>query len=234
MYKRKFAGAERAGLVKRSNVGRVSLLALKRARKNPVSQQAKRVGGWANPSAGSELKFIDTTPSSTVTASSGAFSALTLLNGCIPGSTATDRIGRKVVLKSVYFRYVASLATTSTQGGALRIIIFYDKQANASTPAITDLLLADTFASPNNLSNRDRFVVICDEITEPISAGNNFQIAGNIWKRLNLETMFNAGTAGTVADITTGALYMAFAQSAGIATAAPTLGGRIRVRFDDI
>ena len=53
-------------------------------------------------------------------------------------------------------------------------------------------------------------------------------------KTLNLETMFNAGSAGTIADITSGSVYMFIAQSGGITTTAPTLSYRSRIRYTDV
>jgi len=126
------------------------------------------------------------------------------------------------------------MAATSTAGGAVRIIIFYDKQANATAPGVTDVLLADAFQSPNNLSNRDRFVVLADEVTESIGASTGvFATCGTIFKRLNNEVMFNAGAAGTVGDITSGSVYIMFAQNGTIGTAAPQITFRSRIRYTD-
>lgn len=199
-----------------------------------TSQQAMRTGGWANPSRGGELKFVDIAATPTITFASGTFSAGTLLNGSVPGSGATDRIGRKVVIKSLLYRYAFSLAASSTGGGTLRILIVYDKQANAAAPLITDILLADSFTSPNNLSNRDRFITLFDELTEPLGSGANYQVANVGYKKLNLEQMFNAGTAGTIGDITSGSIYLFVAQSGAIGTANPTFSIRTRVRYSDV
>lgn len=199
-----------------------------------TTQQAKRTGGWAQPTLGGELKFIDNSATGTLGLAASTFATPVLLNGCVPDATATGRIGRKIVMKSLYFRYTATLQATSTLGGNVRIILVYDKQANAAAPAITDVLLADDFRSPNNLSNRDRFTVLADEITDVISANGNYACSGVIYKKLNMETMFNAGTAGTIADITTGSLYLLVGQSGQIATAAPQLVWRSRVRFHDM
>ena len=77
----------------------------------------------------------------------------------------------------------------------------------ATAPVITDILLANDFTSPNNLSNRDRFVTLSDYVTEQLSTASNLSDTGVIRKGLNLETMFNAGSAGTIGDITSGSVY---------------------------
>jgi len=197
---------------------------------------AMRTGGFNNPVRAAELKFKDIALNLAVAASSDNFSgpgATTLLNGLVPDSTATGRIGRKIHMKSLYIRYTASLNATSVGGSPLRILVVYDKQANATAPAITDILLTDDFTSPNNISNRDRFVTIFDHITDPISTGDSFAVSGVLHKKFDLETMFNAGVAGTIGDITTGSLYLMVSQAGSISTAGPFLQFQSRMRFDD-
>jgi len=204
-----------------------------RATLGPVSRQAMRTGGWANPSQSPELKFIDTSVSVNLTAGSLAFSAPQLLNGVAPGSGATDRIGRKIILKSVYLRATVRASVGSAGSSPIRCIIFYDKQANAQAPTATDLLLANEFNSQNNLSNRDRFVVLSDETTEPVGTLIEQARCHVVYKKLNLETMFNAGSAGTIGDITSGSIYIMFAQTSDIITSAAQAVYRVRVRFSD-
>jgi len=199
----------------------------------PISRQAIRTGGWANPSSSPELKFIDTSVSTNLTAASLAFSTPQLLNGVATGSSATDRIGRKIIMKSVYLRATVRAGTGSAGASPIRCIIFYDKQANAAAPAATDLLLANEFNSMNNLSNRDRFVVLSDEMTEPVGTQIEQARAHVVYKKINLETLFNAGSAGTIGDITSGSLYIMFAQTSDIITVAGQVVYRARVRYTD-
>lgn len=204
--------------------------------RSSTARQSLRTGGWANPVAGAERKFTDISATLTLGIATDTFTTpgpTSLLNGLVPDSTATGRIGRKVVMRSIYIRWTAQLAATSTQGAPVRIIVFYDKQANAQAAGVTDVLLASAFTSPNNLSNRDRFVVLFDEVTDPLSIQNNFAVAGVLFKKINLEEMFNAGTAGTIGDITSGSIYIMAAQASTIGVAAPTLSFRSRIRYTD-
>lgn len=199
------------------------------------TQQAIRVGGWANPSRGGELKFKDTAADGVALAfGATTFSAAVLLNGLANGSDASTRIGRKITMKSLLFRHSWIMGPTSTGGSPIRILIVYDKQANATAPAITDILLTDNFNAPNNLSNRDRFLTICDVITDNIATGANFSASDVIYKKINLETMFNAGSAGTIGDITSGSVYLFIAQNGGIGTATASYSYRARVRYTDV
>ena len=201
---------------------------------NSTNQQALRVGGWANPSAGGEVKFVDNAVSLATAIGAATWTTPQLLNGLANGSDASTRVGRKVTLKSVLVRASVALAPTSVGGSPIRILVVYDKQANATAPAVTDILLADAFTSQNNLSNRDRFVTVFDQVTDPLSVQNNFSVNQVMFKRINMETMFNAGSAGTIGDITSGSLYLLFAQNSGITVAAPTMIYRTRVRYTDV
>lgn len=202
-----------------------------------TTAQAMRTGGWSNPSKMGELKFVDVgTRADTLTASVTTFTtpgAVFLLNGIVPGSGADQRIGRVVTGKSIYVRGVFSMGATSTSGSPLRILIVYDKQANATAFNTTDLLKQDDFRSGNNLSNRDRFTVIADMITPYIGSGDKVQTNFEIYKKLNLETQFNAGTAGSIGDITSGSIYIMFAHF-GIATAGPVVNWWSRYRYRDV
>lgn len=210
---------------------------LKKRKLNSTNQQALRTGGWANPTRGGELKFKDTALVMTTTVGGTSFTPLAaanLLNGLAPGSSAEQRIGRKVNIKSILVRYSAFLGPTSVGGSPLRIMVIYDKQANATDPLVTDILLNNAFTSPNNLSNRDRFVTIFDLLTESVSQENNYAIAGTLFKQVNLETMFNAGNAGTIGDITSGSIYIIAAQCGKVTGEAPQISVQCRVRYTDV
>lgn len=199
-----------------------------------VKRQAIRTGGWHNPSRGGERKYYDSAVVATTLAAAGTFVLPGLLNPMVPGSGANNRIGRKVVMKSLYIRWTANLQPTSTGGSPIRMIIFYDKQANAAQANATDLLVQNLFQSPNNLDNRDRFVVIADQTSDTVSVGNNYSIAGQCYKKINLETIYNAGSAGTIGDIQSGALYVTFAQTNGnVGTAQPQITWYARLRYED-
>lgn len=203
--------------------------------RSSTMSQAYRVGAIATSRQG-EAKFIDVSNNTSTTAGSAAFSAALLLNGMAPGSDASSRIGRRVTIKSLLIRYAFMGASTGTWGSPMRILVVYDKQSNAAAPAITDILLTDDYSSCNNLSNRDRFVTIFDNITGGCGGGGGepSTASGVLYKRLNFETMFNAGSAGTIADITSGAIYMFVATTNRVTVAGHTQATRIRLRYTDV
>lgn len=199
-----------------------------------TSQQAMRTGGWANPSQGGERKYTDVDSAITVPLAAPTFSAGVLLNSIAQGTSASERIGRKLTMKSLFLRHSHELNPTSTGGSPLRVLVVYDKQANAAAPAITDILQVDDFQSPNNLSNRDRFVTLIDEIMDVVSANANVTAADTNYKSINLEMLYNAGTTGAIGSITSGSMYLFVAQTGNIATTASVYDFYTRVRYTDV
>lgn len=205
-----------------------------RGPKGSTNQQAIRTGGWANPSKGGELKFCDVSVSQAVTFNAVTFGAGVLLNAIAQGTDASNRIGRKITIKSLLIRMQWKLGGTSTFGSPLRVLVVYDKQANATAPAITDVLALDEFFSCNNLANRDRFVTIFDNMMEPISVGGNAAVADVLYKRLNLETMYNSGTDALIGSISSGSIYLFVAQGGNLLTANGNFNARCRIRYTDV
>ena len=128
-------------------------------------------------------------------------------------------------------------------------MIVYDKQTNGALPVIGDLLSGFTgignatarsidVNSPNNLNNRDRFIVLSDKRFVFQSNGTSARYIKK-YKRLNTSVAYKSGaTVGDVTDITSGGLYMLCfcdADIGGVADPAPQISmkGDIRLRYQD-
>jgi len=186
-----------------------------------------------------EMKTIDTVQTATTFTTAGT---TVLLNGAAAGTDFTSRIGRKIKVMSVQFRGSISPGTLDNN---CRVIIFYDKQPNGGgLPAVADLILnhsagaGSTATDFMNLNNRDRFMILKDMVV-PVGristtatqavAGSPSQHAVNIYKKVTLETIYNA-TGATAAEIATGLIGVLF-----ISTVAGS-GGILwssRIRFID-
>ena len=87
------------------------------------------------------------------------------------------------------------------------------------------------------MDNRDRFLVLKDKTIPIDSLGGNSSAVVKMFNRINLPTIFNAGTAGTVSDITSGAIYLLAigesATGAGSPTTVPFIEFQSRIRYDD-
>lgn len=175
-----------------------------------------------------EKKSVDVPATLANFTSAGTF---TLLNGIIPGASVNQRVGRKISMKSISIRGMVywSQAGATPGNDYLRCILFYDRQPNGAAPSVADLLTdtdnaggtTSTAISDINISNADRFKVLRDwywDIPMP-SSGTTPQNAEVLSTQRELvfkdfvplkgmEVHFNAGTAGTVADIATGSLYL--------------------------
>jgi len=175
-----------------------------------------RTGGQYGPSIRrrlGELNAIDSTPA---TISVNTTGNLVLLNGCATGADYTDRIGRKIRMKSVQFRGFFQPADDSTVTNYVRMMIVYDRQTNGNPPTVTEILQSASSLSSLNLNNRERFTVVADKeyvigrvintATQAVSYGLNVHKCKG-YRRLNLETQYG-GSTNAVASIATGSLYM--------------------------
>lgn len=189
---------------------------------------------YAAPRPNVEFKSIDT-DLSTVINNAGA---IALLNGCSRGDEISQRNGRETTMKSIWFR--ANLFATSATGlGQIaRLLLVYDRQPNAAALTVADVLTAATIYAPRNLDNRKRFKIFMDQtfvlpsrITATVSGTE--QVVANFYRKLRHPVVYNSGDAGTVADITTGSLYLVVVGSGAPGATAGGLLGSCRVRFTD-
>lgn len=174
-----------------------------------------------------ETKFITNYFGTQPTA---ALPTLTLLNHMAQGSVRNARLGNRISMKSIRWISRAQPLATQVAGCTIRLILFYDKQANgvALAPGTTlgDLFLDPTVANwyiamqnPNTVGRR--YQILYDRVFKLDVAGAVTVVAGTttqaadeqkiirIHKILKRTTQYNEGNAGTVADIISPALYMA-------------------------
>lgn len=149
------------------------------------------------------------------------------------GTDFQERIGRKTVLKSIFIRGTISteIARTTNTDAAVefqycRMLIGIDYQPNGAVPTIDEIFAVNNDPlSHLDLNQRDRFRIIWDKhwvfdpykfnktATQSYASTTNQVKCFKYYKKLNLETIFNAGNAGTVADISSGALWMCWIGS---------------------
>lgn len=210
--------------------------AIRHANRGPLlglmQKQAMLAGG-----RGPETKFVDTQGILGVNGRLAATppAAITL---CAPvqGAAGFNRIGQKITLKSLRIRGNVTNVLTCVQGLG-RIIVVYDKQANAALPNWADLITSISNAGAAttgaldgiNMANRDRFIVLADEQMWLPSCTNTAGVLTNVGglnttdknpsmfnfdrfiKLRDMEMHFNNTNGGTFADIQTGSLNFFFA-----------------------
>lgn len=191
-----------------------------------------------------EIKFFDTTLNTTAITTTGVIINNTVLN-IVEGSDFNNRVGRKITLTSIHFRgaYLEETQTSlANMSNNIRIIIYQDKQCNATAAAVTDILATADEKSFNNLNNTDRFVILKDwfftlnhtaqsALTGPVYATHRIQ-ENLTWnkKNMSMKIKYNGTNGGTVADLTSnniGVLGIAQSSNGG------SLDAQIRVRFSD-
>lgn len=234
MYKPSRA-AKLAAAARATKRARETLLASRRASAAPL-----RTGGFYGPSVRrrtGELKTIDVDPNGISVTSTPN---VVLLNGVAAGTDFTDRIGRKIVMKSLYLRAALYPADTVTADSVNRLLIVYDAQTNGAAPIITDVLKSSSPVAQLNLNNRDRFKILWDKCiscggqqntaTQALSNNHN-QISIKKFKKLYHEVLFG-GTAATVGSIQTGSIYLITVSNVA-ATDQMTMLYSTRIRFED-
>lgn len=200
-------------------------------------------------STSSEIKAIDIPFASVGFPTAGV---ATLLNSVLTGSGFWNRVGSKIEMKSVRIRLRLKNDSTSTQDAA-RVLLVYDRQANATALTISDLLQSrasdGTTVATNqhvdiNLDNRDRFTIIRDQTLYLPSVTNTAGVMTNAFPTTGNDTPFiidwyvklkglvthYKASAGGITDITTGALYLV--QISG-GNNLYSLSGNVRLRYND-
>lgn len=203
--------------------------------------------GWRFPMSVKEKKVRDINSAEYPINTTGSF---TLLNGLVPGTDFNNRIGRKIFMNSLYIRGFCRhnndfVANSASSGDLWRMIVFMDMQPNGAAPTVTDLLVTATSSSHLNMNNRDRFKVLIDKqyapgpwtalVGPPVNiSGDRTAFPVKKYKKINAETIYNAGAAGTIGDIISGALYMfwigQYAAGSGVQGEAVV---STRLRFSD-
>lgn len=196
--------------------------AAKKARRSPIQYQK-------------ETGYVDLAASTYNCDTTGT---ITLIATIPQGTSVNQRVGKKVMLKSVQFRgLIRAKAATTTADAAFLII--YDARPTGALPAITDVLDTATAASFNNDTNSDRFRIlkrrdftVCGNVTTP-STGQEAKTA-DFFLKINKPSVFKAAGTGAIADISDGALYLVTVGNQAAGTGACELAGGFRTRYIDV
>lgn len=183
-----------------------------------------------------EWKSVDVTG----TAVLDSTGAVVLLNGIARGDDIGERTGREVVMRSIQFNGVCAATDVTGAEATCRVVIVYDRQANAAAPTAAQVLVANNTYAPRNLENRRRFKILYDEtfgvgdrITGVANPGADFAHYIRWYRKLNHPVTFNSGDAGTIADITSGSVYMLTVSTQGAGATAGSIYYYCRIRFED-
>lgn len=226
-------------------------------RKAAIKDLAKRLRPEAVPrnrmgalrASSDEVKSVDLPYAVYGMDATGSVTAINLIR---TGSTFTNRIGRRIRMKSLYINGIMLPQAATVAPTYARFIIVYDKQANGTLPAFADVVTshnqattASVAAEENlNLNNRDRFKVIVDKrfflpgSTAGVSQGAPSPAMSEMkiqeYRRLKmLDTQYKADSSpAVIGDIATGSLLMLTYGTQTVGTGY-NLGVSLRLRFVD-
>lgn len=165
--------------------------------------------------------------------------AIALIATIAQGTSVNQRVGKRVVLKSLQIRGAAQQGSTAIYNDCA-VMIVYDRRPTGSLPAITAILNTANSNSFNNDANSGRFKIVrrwdfCLSGNGATPAtGNEIKDMSQFVPLNDLPLVFKAATTGDIADIDEGALYVVTvgATAAGTAAAVANLG--FRTRFIDV
>lgn len=177
-----------------------------------------------------ELKASDTS----VSLATDTTGAILLVNGLVPGVALNERIARLVHADKLTLRLAAAATAATGVDQIHRVMVVMDKQPNGVALAITDVVDSVNTAALLNLSNQARFKILYDRRFYLNASGEpgSLQLITDTL-RLHSTVQFNAGVAGTVADITTNSIYLITIGNVVAGVGAGTVSGRVRFRFYD-
>jgi len=184
-----------------------------------------------------EKKYIDATFAGALNTTG----TIQLIGNVAQGASQSQRIGRKICLKSIQIHgHLDSDTATITNHG--RFMLIWDKQPNASLPALSDIF--ETAVDANAFvkdAQKDRFVVLKDKhwafagsiaTAASVMTSKTTYVFKYFARLPNLETVYSGATAA-IGDITSGALYAIAVGSTAAGTADANCSFNIRIRYLD-
>lgn len=189
--------------------------------------------------SGGELKFFDTAVDFTID-TTGEVPATGQLNLIPQGAGESQRIGRKVTIKSINFNgLVLYNPTTDTNGSDfVTIYLVLDKQCNGAAASATDVLTTvDFFKAQRNLANSERFVIMKRwqfSLQSQAGASGAFgkvQRGLKFYKKCNIPIEFSS-TMGVISEIRSNNLFL-LAGSTSVSDDKTAVSAICRLRYSD-
>jgi len=165
--------------------------------------------------------------------------SIALIATIAQGASVNQRVGKKIVLKSLQVRGQSISGTTTTVADCALVIV-YDRRPTGSLPAISDVLVSADSTAFNNDANSGRFQILkrvdfchTGNSTTPATGGEIRDMA--MWLSLkDLPVAYKAAGTGAIGDIEQGALYLITVGSNVAGTTAPQGTLAFRTRFLDV
>ncbi len=228
--------------------GRKAGFASRRRARRTFRRGFDRTGGFfgrfrgrraLNGNVGAELKFHDVDIDQAAIATGGTVFITAV--GIAQGTGESERIGRKVTIRSINWRMnilLPNAANLTSTNDEVRVILFLDKQANGATATVTGILESANYQSFNNLANKSRFRTLMDRVYDMnAQAGAGDGTANDaagvvmhdaLFKKVNIPIEFDS-TAGAITEIRSNNIGVLLISK----SARCTLDSKMRMRFSD-
>ncbi len=154
---------------------------------------------------------------------------IAVINSLATGDQFNTRDGRVVRWKSIQIALELTMHTTPIND-AVRIMVVIDKQPNELILVISDLINAVTMVAMRNLDQRKRFIILRDDVVV-LSVGKGTNEIWKYYKKIDMKAIYDDSDAGSIADMTTNALYLILFGTE--ATNGTTVSRVTRMRFID-
>lgn len=188
-----------------------------------------------NGVASRETGYVDFATQNIVMDTTGG---IVLIATVAQGAAVTQRIGKKILWKSMQIRGKMFAGSTAVFNDVAWLIV-YDRRPTGVLPAITDILVAADPNAFNNDVNSGRFTILkrvdamlVGSSTTPTEASAmSTDCFIDLKKR---KGVFKAAATGAIGDIEEGALYLVSVGNNAAGTTAATLTFAARTRFHDV
>lgn len=191
-----------------------------------------------------ELKYTDVLITAQGISSTGSFH---LLNGLTQGDDAKNRDGREAVSTSIQGKMTFVSNTDDIGSTTLRMIVFWDSQANGAAPTAATLLdnsiITSFLIAPYHRDYQKRYKILFDRVfvlnplqiltttAGTVTENQNITKYLSFKKQLSRTIKFNSNNNGNIGDIVSNSLYVYFVSNE--ATNTPTVTSGFRFYYKD-
>lgn len=157
------------------------------------------------------------------------------------GVGVTQRVGKKIMWKSMQLRGNAFANATATVATGAAMLV-YDRRPTGALPVITDILvtaspqsfLNDTNSGRFNILRRWDWTFVGNNTTAGQSTAKTSYIFNEFVNLRGKKGIFKAAGTGAIGDIEQGAIYLVTVGNAAAGTTDADLAVGIRTRFIDV
>jgi len=166
-----------------------------------------------------------------------AISPISCISICQPGANSNNRLGRKILIKSVFVRGRVWATSGMTGAAFFRLMIIQDREPNGALPTIANIMATDEIVGLMNLNNGQRYKVLA-EINldgEGLSLANRIGVCFERYVKTNIVAHYKDGAgAGDATDILANGLYaVTYIGGGSMGAASCNMISNFRVRFLD-